>query len=300
MTKKGPSLGERIETVRISRHENQKEFGESLGVSQGTVSAWERDDHERRPSAEMLLKISGLCKDSADTIWFLEKAGLTREVIVAAAAGISKERTRAAGEGELIYVPGEQEAANRRAGMWLPAKLVPNPDLSSLVVIDERSAGSVLKAGDVIVMERNLVDPVLLGPWRDQLIVVELGVYSFVDKAGEAFPSDSPSKPIAIAFVHFGPGDYLRRSSEPPLHWSWKLLPIAAESREVLDGYTLAFEHPDLAVEHPGLFAGDRPKDIRRQKAASRKIEETALRRGHLHSSRILGRFVGWFRPPSK
>ena len=290
--KKQLTLGQRIKALRESRNQNQKQFAVSLGVTQGGLSGWERDDPDRRPSADMLFRIWSLSKDPIDTIWFWEKAGLTQDAILSAANKILEKRLRPPAEGELVYVPAlhENPEAKHKGGLWLPAQNIPNPGLARFVVIDEQSAGDVFKTGDVIVMERNVGSPFHFEPFCGQMVVVQLGMFSIWK--GEMIHEESASNPIAVALVRFGPSD------ESRLSWGWRFLTISAEpGAPGLDGYYQSFEHRHVNDEHRKREQ-ERLKDPDLRKSIQEEIEAKARTEGHTHHSRILGRFVAWFRPP--
>ena len=61
-------LSDRIRKIRISKAMNQAEFGEALGVSQGTVSRWEKARGAQVPDKDALKNIARLAGISVDDL----------------------------------------------------------------------------------------------------------------------------------------------------------------------------------------------------------------------------------------
>jgi len=123
------SLGTQIRSLRDSQGKTQAEFAGLLGIHQGTLSAWERDDEARRPSADMLFRIASLCRDPEEARWFLKYAGLKPEAIVNVARRISKEfaseQAVEAPEGKVVAIKrlGGEPGSER----YLDARLILDP-----------------------------------------------------------------------------------------------------------------------------------------------------------------------------
>jgi transcriptional regulator with XRE-family HTH domain len=81
--KKTATAGERIRAIRGEK--SQEEFGKLLDSSQGAVSAWERDDKDRSPSAAIYFRFAALANDFDDSVFFLEQAGLQPDAVVTVA-----------------------------------------------------------------------------------------------------------------------------------------------------------------------------------------------------------------------
>lgn len=148
MTAKKTRLGELIRAVRDSRSENQPEFAESLGVSQGTVSAWEANDKRRRPSVDALFRIGCLAKNPELAISLWEHAGLRHEAILQAARKIFQDDRLTIPPGtEIVRIPRFWETLEGRkeAGRPIPfaAEFIPNPVATICVLSDERSTALV-------------------------------------------------------------------------------------------------------------------------------------------------------------
>jgi len=79
MKRKTATAGERIKAIRGEM--SQEEFGKLLDSSQGAVSAWERDDKDRSPSAAIYFGLAALAGDPEDTVFFLEQPGLQPQAV---------------------------------------------------------------------------------------------------------------------------------------------------------------------------------------------------------------------------
>jgi len=102
MKRKSETLGELIRRIRGEVY--QAKFGRLLGVSQATVSAWERDDEDRTPSADMYFRLAMLASRPEDQASLLQKAGLTGSAILSAAERIRADRSAPPSEGEIFRV----------------------------------------------------------------------------------------------------------------------------------------------------------------------------------------------------
>ncbi|MGB9485930.1 MAG: helix-turn-helix transcriptional regulator, partial [Terriglobia bacterium] len=89
MKEKPATVGERIKAIRGEM--SQAEFGQLLDSSQGAVSAWERDDKDRSPSAAIYFRLAALAHDPDDSIFFLQQAGLDPDAVISVADVLLKE-----------------------------------------------------------------------------------------------------------------------------------------------------------------------------------------------------------------
>lgn len=155
MKEKGETLGERIRRVRGEMF--QAGFGKALGVSQGTVSAWERDDKDRGPSAEMYFRLATLASDPKDSVFFLKQAGLREEDILRVAREIFAERTAPSAEIEILRLPWVRRTieGTEDTGHVFPVAriLVPNPDSAMCLEIDKSAATATVPAGNLILLD---------------------------------------------------------------------------------------------------------------------------------------------------
>jgi transcriptional regulator with XRE-family HTH domain len=142
--KKNRQFGHHIKTFREKHYPSQKALADALGVGQTVVSAWERGDNV--PSSEAWVKLAGLAH-SPDNLWFLERAGLHRETIIAAATALAEDMLVRPREGDTVLIPrfratedGRQEAG---PPVPLPAEFIPNPLATLCLVNDDESTGII-------------------------------------------------------------------------------------------------------------------------------------------------------------
>ncbi len=83
-------LYERLQTLRIKSGFTQKELASRLGVSPSIISGYETG--ERTPSAEILLKLSGLLHCSTD---YLLGIDVNRPIIVLDTSGLNEDQISA-------------------------------------------------------------------------------------------------------------------------------------------------------------------------------------------------------------
>lgn len=136
--KKNHQIGQQIENFRRNHYRNQKALADALGVGQTVVSAWERGDN--LPSSEAWVKLARLAP-SPDKLWFLEQAGLDREIIVAAAKAQREEILIRPEKGEMILVPRVRKLPQglKPAGtaVPMPAEAIPNALSTYCLVLGE-------------------------------------------------------------------------------------------------------------------------------------------------------------------
>ena len=72
-------IGVHIKTLRGKR--KQGEFARLVDVTQGAISAWERGDKRRVPSADIYFKLGSMARDPMETIFFWKLAGVNQEAI---------------------------------------------------------------------------------------------------------------------------------------------------------------------------------------------------------------------------
>lgn len=149
MTEKAETAGQRISRIR-GEEMSQAEFGKLLDSSQGAVSAWERDDKDRAPSAGIYFRLAALARDPEDSIFFLEQAGLQPDAVMSVADMLLKkgdvkmdtilataekklndrrgDQKQMADEGKVVLVRPfpEGPSAAERPILAVPALFVPN------------------------------------------------------------------------------------------------------------------------------------------------------------------------------
>jgi transcriptional regulator with XRE-family HTH domain len=139
--KRDGSIRRRIRKFREDHYPSQKAFADALGVGQTVVSAWERGDNV--PSSEAWVKIASLAR-GPENLWFLKQAGLSREIIVAAAKASGEDILIRPKEGDMVLIPrvhltlqGAEEAG---PPVRFEPEFVPNPLATVCVSVDEDSS----------------------------------------------------------------------------------------------------------------------------------------------------------------
>ena len=150
------TLGERIRRIRGETY--QADFGTRLGVSQGTVSAWERDDKRRLPSADIYFRLAGLAPKPEDQVFFLQEAGLSLDTIISAANQIVSQRIMSPAPGEIVLDPcaafkADREAREPLPSIAYPAGLLSNPLLTRYFIIDEHSQSHGFDVDDILLLD---------------------------------------------------------------------------------------------------------------------------------------------------
>jgi transcriptional regulator with XRE-family HTH domain len=163
----------------------QVEFGKRLGVSQGTVSAWERDDKDRLPSADMYFRLATFASRPEDQVFFLQEAGLSGEIILSAAEKIFADRIAPPSEGEIFRVPIVRRTAkgNEETGEFLPVPaylLSGRASAIALAVHEDFSRANrfkghrMLPPGDIIVLDTSGAGTQKAAPFLDQIVVIDI------------------------------------------------------------------------------------------------------------------------------
>jgi transcriptional regulator with XRE-family HTH domain len=138
---------------------NQAAFARALGLRPTTLNAWMTRTSLPSPAAYMALGKVALSVD--DSLFFFEQAGLTEEVIRAAAAKIMKGRTGPGVAGEIIHVPRfrETEQGREEAGppVPLPVELIPHPLATICLLVDEKSSGVVSAPTGLFILDTSVL-----------------------------------------------------------------------------------------------------------------------------------------------
>jgi len=177
MTEKAETAGQRINRIRGEM--SQAKFGELLGSSQGAVSAWERDDKDRSPSAAIYFRLAALARDPDDSIFFLQQADLEPDAVISFAVVLLKkgevkmatilataeqvlkeqlgDQQQRAKEGKDFIVPPYKDAQPLPFQVSVPAPLVSNQASTFYEVVSTKNvygrAGHRVEAGDILVFD---------------------------------------------------------------------------------------------------------------------------------------------------
>ncbi len=203
---------------------NQADFGQLLDSSQGAVSAWERDDKERSPSAAIYFHLAALAHSAEDSLFFLEQAGLKPDAVISVANVLLKEGKVNMGailattedllkerlgdqkqrmtEGKDVLVPPFKGTEPVPFDVTVPASRVSNLSSTFYEIVGTKSvygrAGHGVGAGDILVLDKREI------PSYDEILaqraVVEFEDGPFVGQF--AYVSDGTTRHLA-----FGPFD---------------------------------------------------------------------------------------------
>lgn len=145
------TVGRRIRDLRefLGYRGRQADFAKLLGVGQGTLSAWERDDPIRKPSALIYLKLASMARDEAETSLFLDQALIDEHLITSLAERLLKATVKPASKGDVVRVgplPGTEDYGE----MFLSGKGLPNLGFVSYVKAAENLVWLGLPPGTLI------------------------------------------------------------------------------------------------------------------------------------------------------
>src|ERR1039458_5697874 len=137
MSKKS-DVRKRIKKVMEDRGiKKQVEFSKELGEKPTTLNAWIKGASLPSPKAYARLSVSATHPE--DSIFFLEEAGLTRDLIVSAAGKIRETDTKQAVHGKQRLVAPLVE--KKLDPLWLPAEILSgfNADFARFIVVDRNA-----------------------------------------------------------------------------------------------------------------------------------------------------------------
>lgn len=203
---KQKTAGERIKAIR-GDDMSQAEFGALLDSSQGAVSAWERDDKDRSPSAAVYFRLAALARDPDDSVFFLQQAGLEPDAVISVADVLLKkgevkmdailataeeklndrmgDQRKREKEGKDVIVPPYEEADRLPFEVSVPAPLVSNQAATFYLVAGSKNplarVGHGVAPGEIVVFESHkpsyneLVGEKVVFEFDDGLSVGRLG-----------------------------------------------------------------------------------------------------------------------------
>jgi transcriptional regulator with XRE-family HTH domain len=278
----------------------QVEFGKKLGVSQGAVSAWESDDEDRRPSADIYFRLATLAASPGDILFFLQKAGLSVETIVLATNKLAGDRIVRPQKGDNVLIaPVEQILPN----LEFPSSLITNPLLTRYFKVDKHSMEhAAFEPGEVFLLD--ISDTALGGlePFWDKLILAEIDfdkvTFGASDRRGKTIVAGwlvlshiyDASAHAALATANLHP--WIGASHKPSNEFD-----LSRSPESFTDDWLLHSRHP-----HPFSVAHETEASIS-SKAGRVGKSHDEFAKGYLRAGahiRILGRIVGWFPSPSK
>ena len=249
----------------------------------------------------MYFRLAALASRPDDQVFFLQEAGLSRETIVSAANELVKERIVRPKEGEMVIVTRVEEpqveVQEPHPGIPFASALGAKPVLTRYFAVDEYSSGYGFENGDILLLDISQVETPSLAPFWEQPILVEhTDAADFSRKEqliGRLFLRESRHEGVArpLAFydgmlqpwtnLHHEVGEMRGRSTK-----SYR------RGDRLKDSGPFVITYGDEGVLQ------DSETDIEAGFAALRKRAQAKIR---LYPEwRILGRVIGWFRPPSK
>jgi transcriptional regulator with XRE-family HTH domain len=260
---------QRVKALRAMLGKTQGEFAKKVGVAQGVVSAWERSEYE--PSPESYVKLAQLAR-YPESLWFLERAGLSMETMVNIANRVLEERISKAVPDEIIHVPSITAS---EPSLILPTKFVGSSLALKYLKIEPDLAGPILMAGDIVVIDTSNTDL--------QSLFGKVVLARFAPRASRLTASWTDSWPEGlnvgqIALTEYGPDKF-------GLTYVIHFLPMTEGESQWLGFYQYRLAPSELA------FAGT-PKNMAqaRKEAARLAPEKIRINEG----CEIVGRMILW------
>ena len=263
MSEKAETAGQRINRIRGEM--SQAKFGELLGSSQGAVSAWERDDKDRSPSATIYFRLAALAHDPDDSSFFLQQADLEPDAVVSVADILLKkgevkmdailataeqvlkeqrgDQQQRAKEGKDFIVQPHNEAHRLPFEVSVAARLVSNQASTFYEIVGTKNvyarAGYRVEAGEILVFDSREISSSdeILG----EKVVYEFEDGLFVGRLGYVAEG-------AIRYLVLGPPD------ETPLNWAFHIPNLRVISSSDTDPNLPGHRQPHKVLRYLGLL----------------------------------------------
>lgn len=167
----GSTVGARIRALRerLGYAGRQGDFAELLSCSQGTLSAWERDDPIRKPSSAVYLRLAMLASSSEDASYFLALARIERDAVFSLAERLGAERIASASAEDVVRI-GPLQGSTDHGTLLLQRALVPNPNFTYYAATLSYLTWLALSHGLIVIDTKGAGGP--LDPFFDKIIVV--------------------------------------------------------------------------------------------------------------------------------
>lgn len=308
---KNAELGQRIRELRKKHFPDQAALARYLHVKRSSVSAWELGVSS--PPAHVWLRLTPLMDNIQDIFRAFAEAGVSPGVITGAAQSMGKQLWAPAREGETTPVRPYRfaEKGGEGAGPALPfaAEFIPNPLSVRYFVIDEHSCGYGLEIGDILVLDVSQASSLDLKPFWNEVVLLECDMKRI-----------SPSEGVQqIAGPLIGWTIVVGSYSDPKVTCSGvlELWPSAyIKAREEFEDLIRKERQGDrdiaFTVGEPtgSAVAGVEPYQETEETEETEAVDwlqgikpefrESVLSQVRLLPHfRILGRVIGWFRPPA-
>jgi transcriptional regulator with XRE-family HTH domain len=166
------TVGERISKLRGAK--TQADFAKALKVTQGAVSAWERNDKDRAPSADAYFRLASLADNPEDSLYFLGLAGLDPQAVYAVAGKVKAEIFETPANAEIVRVRAYNKRSEDSFGptLILPTRMVPNPASTYFLRLTEAEEGNMFNTGDIIVLDTTHAGSPYLKPFLGHVVLV--------------------------------------------------------------------------------------------------------------------------------
>jgi transcriptional regulator with XRE-family HTH domain len=312
--KKDMEAAKRIRSLRGSL--TQARFAELLQVAQPMISAWEAG-RELPASADLWLKF-GEFAGWPECFWFWQRAGLASETLLAAAQKTLNAQIKdgtSGLEGKVIPImPFQKDSAQVKEPLLLPGLLLSNPLSTSYFTIDEKSSGYGLEVGDILLIDASDAGSTRLAPFWDQMVLLEHDLaaeVSFQLKVAPSTPSDieylvgwlvlkeyrvpaqNGSVYVAdvVPWLHVG----IRPGQWYDAHVHTERLYKHRQSLKHMGGHA---DGSTWVGKWEGQPAGPVVAGENWDKDTEALLEQARQEVRLYPFCRILGRVIGWFRPP--
>lgn len=315
-TRKGKPDSERIKTAQQKLSITQEEFGKLLGVSQASIFAWR--DGAPVP-ADAWFKLAALTEDPADVERACEALGVNSDLILEIAKILGQRFVVRPKEGECFRIPRFLKGTERQPAppleILFSGESAGNFGAARYFIVDESSAGYGLRNGDVLLIELSGVSAGDLTPFWDELVLYEVNMefYSglkakqsewligYLVLREELLPQGGESFYIAEIKPWVGAEYIPRRIPSYTLPQSASVL----HSEKLYESRALFEHYGGWGFPICSGWRGE-SSNLMDRTAADRTMLSDALKqaRSEVRASpergRIVGRAVGWIRPPQE
>lgn len=282
------TVGSRIRGLRenLGYLGRQADFANLLDVGQGTLSAWERNDPVRKPSAIIFLKLAALARSPEEARFFLKQAAIDEQVVFSLADLLGVETRPRSSEGRLVRIrelPGTSDIG----GLFVQIPAGADSASFRYFVLEEGCSKLFFKKGEIAIVDvSHGLGSGFCNLW-DKIVLAKLP------------PRYWPS----LKGLRLGPSSYsigvLRLVSMPPLSLTWvaQLDPIDPEN--LGDGVEIGRWHPDADLDSSGQLPPEIEARLRVEEAYRKNLEgkweERAGKEMRPHEAvEIIGRVVAW------
>lgn len=305
--KEGPNLRELIEKLRKRRGLSQTQLAKQLRVSRSALSAWETGVTD--VPAEVWLKLIPLMDDLREILQAFKAAHVNPRVVVTAAEALAKRSIVSPKEGEMALVSPLQTGAagseESHPSLALPVHAIADPLSTRYFIVKQGSISASYVAdewlavtpeiGDILLVDVAGVEATNLIPFWGELVLIE------------EVPSTEPRLELEVVFkigflylhenlADLAVGVIYSAELEPWCSVVWRLDREGRKEVKVtptpLASIPVGRWQGQLGLSAEGaetLPAGD-----------VLAVNQARVEMRLFPYYHILGRVVGWFRPPGK